>query len=100
MLAIYIACESLSLRTCAQLKVGADPTSDRLSPAAAAFYRIFTQQLSVTLQKLEADMILSDARVPVHYTRVAAPPTSDRQVFAGLPRDFTAADAFLATLCN
>ena len=87
-----------TLRTCAQLKVGADPTSDRLSPAAAAFYRIFTQQLSVTLQKLEADMILSDARV--HYTRVAAPPTSDRQVFAGLPRDFTAADAFLATLCN
>ena len=43
-------------------------------------------------------MVLSDARE--HYTRVAAPPTSDRQAFAGLPRDFTAADAFLATLCT
>ena len=87
-----------TLRTCAQLKVGADPTSNRLSPAAAAFYRIYTQQLSVTLQKLEADMVLSDARE--HYTRVAAPPTSDRQAFVGIPRDFTAADAFLATLCT
>ena len=86
-----------AIRTSALLKVGADPTADRLTPAAAAFYRLFTQQLSVTLQKLQADMVLSDARD--HYTRVAAPPTSaDRQAFAGLPRDFTAADAFLATL--
>ena len=54
------------------------------------------QQLSVTLQKLEADMVLSDSRE--HYTRVAAPSTSDRMAFDGLPLDFTAADTFLATL--
>ena len=43
-------------------------------------------------------MVLSDSRE--HYTRVAAPSTSDRMAFDGLPLDFTAADAgaFLATL--
>ena len=86
-----------TLRTCALLN-GADPTSDRLPPAAAAFKRLYDQQLSVTLQILEADMVLSDSRE--HYTRVAAPliMTSDRMAFDGLPLDFTAVDAFLATL--
>ena len=41
-------------------------------------------------------MVLSDSRE--HYTRVAAPSTSDRIAFDGLPLGFTAADAFLATL--
>ena len=78
-----------AVRSCASLKVGDVPGS-KFSPAAAAFYRLYTQQLSMTLQKLEADMVLRDSYD--HFMRYEVPPASA----ARLPV-FDVVDAFLAT---
>jgi hypothetical protein len=82
-----------TVRDCASLNVG-DVPGAKFSPAAARMYRIYSQQLSMTLQKLEADMVLRDSYD--HFMRYEVSTAAARA--ANMPDFFDMADAFLATI--